>query len=66
MSIVSFYLSTFNSHQYSLGFKYTDIFGKLKIAGFGMKSFEVRYSNYNRNDGLNAGIASFGLKFVMD
>ena len=59
-------LSAFSSHQYGLGFKYTDIFGKLKIAGFGMKSLDIRYSNYNRSDGLKAGIASFGIKFVMD
>lgn len=59
-------LSTFNSHQYGFGFKYTDIFGKLRVAGFGMKSFDLRYSNYNRSDGLKAGIVSFGVKFVMD
>lgn len=59
-------LSDFTSHQYGLGFKYTDIFGKLKIAGYGMKSFDVRYSNYNRSDGLNAGIVSFGIKFVSE
>jgi hypothetical protein len=59
-------LSEFSSHQYGLGFKYTDIFGKLKIAGFGMKSLDLRYSNYNRSDGLTAGIISLGAKFVMD
>ncbi len=59
-------LSQFTSHQYGIGFKYTDIFGKLKIAGFGMKNFDLRYSNYNRSDGLKAGIVSLGVKFVMD
>ena len=59
-------LSEFNSHQYGLGFKYTDIFQKFKIGGFGLKSLDIRYSNYNRSDGLQANIISAGLKFVMD
>jgi hypothetical protein len=59
-------LSQFTSHQYGLGFKYTDIFAKFKIANFGMKSLDLRYSNYNRSDGLQAGIINFGVKFVME
>ena len=59
-------LSKFNSHQYGLGFKYTDIFAKLKVFKFGLKSFDLRYSYYDRSDGLQASIVSAGIKFVMD
>ena len=57
-------LSAFDSHQYGLGIKYTDIFTKAKLLTFGLKSIDLRYANYNRSDGLNAGIISFGIKFV--
>ncbi len=59
-------LSKYNSHQYGLGFKYTDIFTKLKIFKLGLKSMNLRYSYYNRSDGLKSGIISAGFKFIMD
>jgi len=59
-------LSQFKSQQYGLGFKYTDIFGKLKIFKFGLKSVDFRYSYYHRTNGLQSGIVSTGLQFVMD
>lgn len=61
-----FDLSKFNSHQYGIGFKYTDVFSKFKIFNFGLKSFDLRYSIYDRSDGLNASIISTGFKFVLD
>jgi len=59
-------LSMYNSHQYGLGFKYTDIFTKLRIFKLGLKSMDLRYSYYNRSDGLQSGIISAGFKFILD
>lgn len=57
-------LSAFDSHQYGLGIKYTDLLTKTKLLTFGLKSIDLRYANYTRSDGLDAGIISFGIKFV--
>jgi hypothetical protein len=57
-------LSTFNANQYGLGIGYTDIFTNAKIWKFGLKNIDLRFSHYDRNDGLNANIVSFGIKFV--
>jgi len=59
-------LSKFNSNQYGVGFKYTDIFAKFKIYKFGLKSVDLKYGYYDRSDGLNSNIFSAGFKFVMD
>lgn len=59
-------LSKFNSHQYGLGFKYTDVFTKFKVLKFGLKSIDLRYSIYDRSDGLSSSIISAGFKFVLD
>lgn len=59
-------LSKFNSNQYGIGLRYTDIFTKLKIFKLGLKSIDLKYSSYNRSDGLNASIISGGAKFVLD
>ncbi|WP_299886083.1 DUF3570 domain-containing protein [uncultured Lacinutrix sp.] len=59
-------LSKFNSHQYGLGFKYYDAFTKFKIFKFGLKTFDLKYSIYDRSDGLKAGIISTAFKFVLD
>ncbi|WP_298418430.1 DUF3570 domain-containing protein [uncultured Kordia sp.] len=61
-----FDLSKFNSHQYGLGIKYTDVFAKFKIFNIGLKSFDIRYSYYKRSTGLNANIISTSFKFVVD
>jgi hypothetical protein len=57
-------LSTFNAHQYGLGVSYTDIFANAKIWKFGLKNIDFRFNHYDRNDGLNANIVTFGFKFV--
>jgi len=59
-------LSKFNSNQYGVGLRYTDIFTKLKIFKLGLKSIDLKYSSYNRSDGLKASIVSGGFKFVLD
>ncbi|WP_445717373.1 DUF3570 domain-containing protein [Flavobacterium sp.] len=57
-------LSTFNATQYGVGVGYTDIFTNAKIWKFGIKNIDFRFSHYDRNDGLNANIVTFGIKFV--
>ena len=57
-------LSKFASRQYSLGLGYTDIFTKFKIKTLGLKNVNLKYSHYDRTDGLSANILTFGVKFV--
>ena len=59
-------LSKFDSNQYGFGFRYTDVFTKLKIFKFGLKNIELKYSSYNRSDGLKANIISGAIKFIVD
>lgn len=59
-------LSKYNSSQIGFGISYTDIFAERKIWKLGLKSVDLKYSNYKRNTGLSAGIVSLGFKFVMD
>jgi hypothetical protein len=59
-------LSKFTSNQYSLAINYLDIFNELKLGGMGLKNINLKYSHYDRSDGLNANILSFGIKFVAD
>ena len=59
-------LSEFNSNQFGFGISYTDIFTSRRIWKLGLKSVDLKYSNYKRNTGLTAGIISAGFKFVMD
>lgn len=57
-------LSGFHSNQFGVGLTYTDIFLGAKIWRFGIKNIDLRYNHYNRSDGLQANIISFGIKFV--
>lgn len=57
-------LSGFHSNQFGIGLTYTDIFLGAKIWRFGIKNIDLRYNHYNRSDGLQANIISFGIKFV--
>lgn len=59
-------LSKYNSHQYGLGIRYRDIFTSAKILRFGLKSVDLRFSKYDRSDGLNAFIISLGTSFILD
>jgi hypothetical protein len=59
-------LSKYNSSQIGFGISYTDIFTERRIWKLGLKSVDLKYSNYKRNTGLNAGIVSLGFKFVMN
>ncbi len=62
-------LSEFTSHQYGAGlriapplgiFKYRLPYGKTTRR---LKSFDLRYNYYDREDGLSANIVTFGLSF---
>lgn len=57
-------LSAFDAHQYGMGLRYKDIFTNAKIFSFGLKTIDLRFSKYDRSDGLNSYIVSFGTTFV--
>lgn len=57
-------LSNFHAHQYGLGLQYKDIFADTRLFLFGLKSLDLRVNRYNRSDGLDAFIVTFGATFV--
>lgn len=59
-------LSAFDANQFGGGIVYTDIFTKFHLWNFGLKSIDLRFSQYERSTGLSAFIISGGFKFVMD
>jgi Protein of unknown function (DUF3570) len=59
-------LSAFDANQYGLGIIYTDIFTNFHIWKLGLKSIDLRFSQYDRSTGLKASIISGGFKFIMD
>nr|WP_321235406.1 DUF3570 domain-containing protein [uncultured Psychroserpens sp.] len=61
-----FDLSKYSANQYSFGASYTDIFTKLHIWKLGLKSIDLKYTFYDRDNTLSASIISAGFKFVMD
>ncbi|WP_149275128.1 DUF3570 domain-containing protein [Pareuzebyella sediminis] len=71
ISLYDFYtsdydLSKYSSHQYGIGIRYSDIFTRAKVLGFGLKTLDLRLNTYNRNTGLNAFIMTLGTTFVAD
>lgn len=59
-------LSEFTANQFSFGVSYTDIFAKLKVFSYGLKSIDLKGSFYNRDTTFNYFMISGGLKFVKD
>lgn len=59
-------LSKFNASQYGFGLSYTDIFTKVHIFKFGLKSIDFKYNYYQRNSGLSANYLGIGFKFIKD
>lgn len=59
-------LSEYMANQFGLGASYTDIFAKLHIWEFGLKSIDLKFYNYNRNTAFSSLIITAGFKFVMD
>ncbi|KAB5487577.1 MULTISPECIES: DUF3570 domain-containing protein [Flagellimonas] len=57
-------LSDYNAHQYGMGVQYRDIFASAKVFSFGLKTIDLRFSQYDRSDGLNAFIVTLGTTFV--
>ncbi len=57
-------LSAFYAHQYGLGLRYKDIFTNAKLWAFGLKTIDLRFSKYDRSDGLNSFIFSLGTTFI--
>ncbi|MDG1501560.1 MAG: DUF3570 domain-containing protein, partial [Ulvibacter sp.] len=46
-------LSNFNAGEFGLGVSYTDIFTKVKLLGYGLKSINAKASYYNRSSSLS-------------
>lgn len=59
-----FDLSKYNAHQYGMGVRYKDIFTRTKLFTFGLKAVDLRFSAYDRSNGLNAFIMTLGTTFV--
>jgi len=57
-------LSKFYSQQYSLALGYTVVFTQFRIGSIGLKSVNLKYSHFDRSDGLRADIMTLGVKFV--
>lgn len=57
-------LSKYDAHQYGLGIQYKDIFTNTKVLTFGLKTIDLRFSKYDRSDGLNAYIFTLGTTFI--
>lgn len=57
-------LSKYDAHQYGAGIQYKDIFANTKVFSFGLKTIDLRFSQYDRSDGLNAFIVTLGTTFV--
>ena len=57
-------LSAYDAHQYGLGLQYRNDGVSAKLLSFGLKSVDLRFSHYDRSDGLEAFIVSLGTTFV--
>ena len=61
-----FDLSAYDANQIGFGISYKDIFAKLHIWKFGLKSIDLKYNNYDRDNSLSSNLISAAFKFVMD
>ncbi|MBT2163175.1 DUF3570 domain-containing protein [Zobellia barbeyronii] len=59
-------LSEYSANQYGLGVSYTDIFTKMHISKFGLKSIDLKFYQYDRDTSFSSSIITAGVKFVMD
>ncbi len=59
-------LSGFDANQFGFGIRYTDIFTKLRLWKFNLKSAELKYSHYDRSTGLSSDIVSLGLQYIFE
>lgn len=61
-----FDLSEYHANQYGFGMGYTDIFTKMHIWHFGLKSIDLKFYHYDRNSKFSSDIITGGFKFLMD
>ena len=59
-------LSDYNANQFGFGINYTNIILRQNKLKLGLKSVDLKYSYYERTNGLSAGIVTAGFKFVVD
>lgn len=59
-------LSEYNTDQFGMGIKYTDIFTKFHVWELALKSIEMRYHHYERNTGLTSDLLSGGFNFILE
>jgi len=59
-------LSEYSANQFGFEVSYTDIFAKMHIWKFGLKSIDLKFYQYDRNTTFTSSIISAGFKFTMD
>ncbi|WP_232830037.1 DUF3570 domain-containing protein [Lewinella sp. IMCC34191] len=57
-------LSNFQANQFSLGVSYLDILTDRSLFGWGLKSVDLNFSLYRRDNGFQASQVALGLKVV--
>ena len=61
-----FDLSAYNANQYGLGLQYKDVLNSARVLFLGLKTIDLRYSYYHRNNGLDASIITLSTSFIVD
>jgi hypothetical protein len=59
-------LSQYSSNQLGFGVSYTDIFTKIHVVNFGLKTIDLKMYKYARNTTFTSSFITVGFKFVMD
>ncbi|WP_339338156.1 MULTISPECIES: DUF3570 domain-containing protein [unclassified Croceitalea] len=59
-------LSAYQANQLGFGVQYRDIFNSARVFFFGLQTINLRYSYYDRSDGLNASILTLSTTFIID
>ncbi len=59
-------LSKYAANQIGFGVSYTDIFTKMHLWKFGLKSIDLKFYKYDRDTSFSSSIITAGCKFVMD
>lgn len=59
-------LSKFTSNQWGVSFSYRSVLSNISLAGFGLRSAQLRLQNYQRSDGLSAFVVSTAVQFVLN
>ena len=59
-------LSNYKANQFTFGVSYTDVFAKLHLWKYGLKSVDLKFAKYDRNSNFKASIITAGIKFIGD